>query len=270
MSGAGPDGVGGGSAWPPGQRTALCLCIDVSEPVLTEGPPPLVPEPWYERSGADRLLRLLADVDVAATLTWSRPSAISAQLVAEAHAAGHEVAARLRDDFLPASEWEDELRRTLAALGEMARAPVTGVKATGTNQRGQLYELIRALGLRWVIDQAYGDVPLVLGAEQEGPPLVHLPTSRWYDDRIAVREGGRDAAAVFSLWRDDLDVVRTEGGVMVLSLHPSLIGRPGLSRALAQLLDIAIEAGDIWITSAGAIAGWWRQQHQPASEGTGS
>ena len=61
----------------------------------------------------------------------------------------------------------------------------------------------------------------------------------------------------FETWRDDLDVLRDEGGLMCLTLHPFVSGRPGPSRTLAWLLDYAIDLGDVWIARADAIANWW-------------
>lgn len=92
--------------------------------------------------------------------------------------------------------------------------------------------------------------------ENDGAPLVHLPTSRWFDDRRLIDQT-LAATQVFESWRDDLDTVREEGGLLCLSWHPSISGRPGPSRAVTQLLDHAVDAGDIWIAPAGAIAGWW-------------
>ena len=44
---------------------------------------------------------------------------------------------------------------------------------------------------------------------------------------------------------------------MCLTLHPFVSGRPGPSRALARLLDYAIDLGDVWIARADHIARWW-------------
>ena len=64
----------------------------------------------------------------------------------------------------------------------------------------------------------------------------------------------------YEFWRDDLDVLRDEGGLMCLTLHPFVSGRPAPSRALARLLDYAIDLGDVWIARADQIARWWLER----------
>jgi hypothetical protein len=69
----------------------------------------------------------------------------------------------------------------------------------------------------------------------------------------------------YEFWREDLDVLRAEGKLLCLTLHPFVSGRPGPSRAVARLIDYAIDAGDVWIACADQIARWWLEQHGDAS-----
>ena len=59
-------------------------------------------------------------------------------------------------------------------------------------------------------------------------------------------------------------MLRTEGKLMCLTLHPFVSGRPGPSRALARLLDYAIDAGDVWIARADHFARWWLERSADA------
>ena len=245
--------------WPYGNRAALCLCIDVSEPATDDALTPIVPEPWYERAGADRLLRLLEDTGVNATFTWYRPGAISFDLIDRVQAAGHEVAARLRDDLTTVESWADALLTTRDTLAARINGAITGCKASGQVARPELYQIAHEAGLNWIIDQPYGDQPLPLRPEVDAAPLIHLPTSRWFDDRRLI-DYPVPASQLFEAWRDELDTLREEGGLLCLSWHPSISGRPGPSRAVTQFLDFAVDAGDIWIAPAGAIATWWTER----------
>ena len=223
-----------------------------------------MPEPWYERAGADRLLRVLADTGVSATWTWARPGPISFDLIERTQAGGHEVAARGRDDLLASAAWAADLAATRNTLASQTNGVITGCKAVGQSSRAEVRQVALDLGFRWLMDQPYGDVPILLRAESEGTSLVHLPTSRWFDDRRLFVDQSVSAREAFEIWRDDLDTLRDEGGLLSLTLHPSVGGRPGPSRAVAQLLDAAIEAGDLWLATAGAIAAWWADQSQAA------
>jgi peptidoglycan/xylan/chitin deacetylase (PgdA/CDA1 family) len=253
--------TGARERWPAGYRAALCLCVDVSEPAGDDELAPLVPESWYERAGADRLLRVLADTGVSATFTWSRPGPISFDLIEHVQDDGHEVAARARDDRVPAADWAADLTATRRALAARTGSEITGCRAVGQAARAEFRHVVRELGFHWLIDQPYSDLPIALRSETETPPLVHLPTSRWFDDRRLFLNQSLSARQAFEVWRDDLDTLRDEGGLLCLILHPSVGGRPGPSRAVALLLDVAIEAGDLWIATAGAVAAWWSEAH---------
>lgn len=250
--------------WPFGNRAALTLCVDVSEPPVDDTVPAAVPEPWYERAGSDRLVRVLADIGVSATFTWNRPTAISIEVISQVMAAGHEIAARVRDDVRQPADWAADLAETRSALSRRTGNEITGCKAVGEFARPALRQIAHEQGFQWLMDQPYGDIPILLHPDGDGTPLVHLPTSRWFDDRRLLGDQLVPARQVFEVWQDDLDVLRDEGGLMCLTLHPSISGRPGAVRAVAMLLDHAVEAADIWIAPAGAIASWWLEQHGPA------
>jgi hypothetical protein len=50
-------------------------------------------------------------------------------------------------------------------------------------------------------------------------------------------------------------------GRMCLTLHQLVSDRPGPSRALANLLDYAIDTSDSWNARADHVTQWWRDQH---------
>jgi hypothetical protein len=113
------------------------------------------------------------------------------------------------------------------------------------------------LGMLWVMDEPSGDLPYLVQPASSLPPLVQLPPSRWFDDYTVFVDHVLTPRHAFEMWRDDLDVLRDEGGMMCLTLHPFVSGRPGPSRTLAWLLDFAIDLGDVWIDRADRIAAWW-------------
>jgi peptidoglycan-N-acetylglucosamine deacetylase len=110
------------------------------------------------------------------------------------------------------------------------------------------------------MDVPSGDLPVLLRPDPAGAPLVQLPPSRWFDDYTYFVDHVLTASQTFEAWRDDLDVLRSESGLMCLTLHPFVSGRPGPSRALARLIDYAIDLGDVWIARADWIARWWLER----------
>jgi len=107
------------------------------------------------------------------------------------------------------------------------------------------------------MDEPGGDLPYLIQSASNLPPLVQLPPSRWFDDYTLFVDHVLPPRHAFELWREDLDVLRDEAGMMCLTLHPFVSGRPGPSRTLAWLLDYAIDLGDVWIDRADRQARWW-------------
>lgn len=110
------------------------------------------------------------------------------------------------------------------------------------------------------MDEPGGDLPYLIQPDSALPPLVQLPPSRWFDDYTLFVDQVLPPQHAFDVWREDLDVLRDDGGMMCLTLHPFVSGRPGPSRTLAWLLDYAIDLGDVWIDRADRMAHWWLAQ----------
>lgn len=161
-----------GNRWSGGHRAALCVSIDVDRPYgeLNDQPPANwydISQTDYDPTGVDRLLHLLADVDVRGTFCWVGRAA------------------------------EDEPDRIRRAVAE--------------------------------------------GFDPTLPPVVNLPPAKHYDDDVYVVDKAVTPQATLEFWREDLDVLRAEGGPMCLTLHPFVTGRPGPSRAPLNRLTLTQE-----------------------------
>ena len=256
--------------WPDGYRAALCVSIDVDgrygeanyrDPDDTYR----LSQTAYDATGTIRLLDLLADTGVGATFCWVGQAAEErSDLVVRAVTEGHEIALHTWDHRYPSGLTDDEQRvdmtRTLETLTRIAGAAPTGHKSAGWRYNAYTHALAQELGLRWVMDEPGGDLPYLILPDVSRLPLVQLPPSAWFDDYTYFVDHILPPQQVFECWREDLDVLRAEAKLMCLTLHPFVSGRPGPSRALARLLDHAIDAGDIWIARADQIATWWLAQ----------
>jgi peptidoglycan/xylan/chitin deacetylase (PgdA/CDA1 family) len=255
--------------WPGGHRAALCVSIDVDGRYGEANSRP--PDPYwinqtaYDPTGVERLLDLLADTGVSATFCWvGRVAEERPDLVRRAVAAGHEVAAHSWDhrrysEMSPAEQRED-VQKTLEALARVAGTAPTGHKTPGWRYDERTFGVLQELGLTWVMDEPGGDLPYLTRPDPARPPLVQLPPSWLYDDYPFFVDRLATPQQAFEFWREDLDVLRAEGKLMCLTLHPFVSGRPGPSRALARLLDYAIDLGDVWIARADLIARWWLER----------
>ena len=256
--------------WPGGHRSALCISIDVDGIYGEANYRDPDDRYWlsqtaYDPSGTRRLLRLLGDSGVPATFCWvGKVAEENPDLVRHAVADGHEIALHTWDHryytrMTPAEQRED-MERSVEVLTAVTGVPPVGHKTAGWRYTRETHAIAQELGLLWVMDVPGGDLPFLDQPNPGLPPLVHLPPSRWYDDYTSFVDQVLTPQATFEAWRDDLDVLRDEGGAMCLTLHPFVSGRPGPSRALARLVDYAIDLGDIWIARADWMARWWLER----------
>lgn len=260
------------SRWPAGHRSALIVSIDVDGTYGEANHRGVDDFYWRSQTEYDlqagvwRLLDLLADRETPATFCWvgrcveDRPDAVE-----RAEADGHENAIHSWDHryYTPMSfdEQLEDAGKTIAAIERVTGVRPLGHKTPAWRYNDETSRVMQQLGLLWQMDKASDDLPWVERPDPAGTPLVQLPPSRFYDDYTYFVDWTVNPRHAAEFWRDDLDVLRDEGKLLCLTLHPWVSGRPGPSRALANLLDYAIEAGDIWIARADHVAQWWLDQH---------
>jgi peptidoglycan-N-acetylglucosamine deacetylase len=260
----------GGSRWPDGYRCALCVSIDVDGVYGEANYRPADDRYWlsqtaYDPRGTERLLTVLADRGVLGTFCWVGRAAEDHPLhVRAAVAAGHEIAIhswehRAYNRMTP-DEQRADMERTRELLSRLAGEAPVGHKTASWRYDEATHRIAQQLGLLWIMDEPGGDLPYLIQPDPGAPSLVQLPPSVWFDDYTYFVDKVLSPRHVAETWQLDLDVLRDEGGLMCLTLHPFVSGRPAASRALAWLLDHAIDLGDVWVARADAIARWWLAQ----------
>ena len=265
------DGAERAPIWPAGHRAALCLSFDVDGQYGEANYRQADETYWlsqtaYDPVGVVRILDLLADTGVPSTFCWvGRVAEDRPDLVERAVAEGHEIALHSWDhryyNRLSDEEQRSDMLRTFETLSRISKTTPTGHKTAGWRYTEFTHRLAQELGLDWVMDIPAGDLPELMQPDPLRPPLVQLPPSRLYDDYSFFVDRVVTPQQTFEFWRDDLEVLRSEGKLMCLTMHPFVSGRPGPSRALARLIDYAIDAGDVWIARADHIARWWLERH---------
>jgi peptidoglycan/xylan/chitin deacetylase (PgdA/CDA1 family) len=276
VPGAGEAGEPAPSRWPEGFRCALAVTIDVDgrygeANYRDPGDTYWISQTAYDPRGTERLLDLLADRDVVATFCWvGRAAEEQPAHMRAAVAAGHEIALHSWDhrwyNTMTPDDQRDDMERTIEALSRISGTVPVGHKTASWRYDAATHRLAQEMGLLWVMDEPGGDLPYLIRPDPALPPLVQLPPSRWFDDYTLFVDQVSPPLHAFEIWREDLDVLREEGGLMCLTLHPFVTGRPGPSRTLGWLLDRAIDLGDVWIARADQIARWW-QQERPSAHG---
>ncbi|MDQ3656280.1 MAG: hypothetical protein M3457_14540 [Chloroflexota bacterium] len=253
--------IEGRITWPANHRAALVVVVHVDAPDLELRSPPRSLGLDYSATGLQRLLKVLADLDVSATTAWSATALASyPQLARLARDGGHELAL---SHALGASTDQQEvlLSRILdvPAIGLVESLPMKMAESVSPPSDG------RPAGLSWVITGAGGDVP-VLTVESDQQSVASIPVSPyWIDSAWLAPERPLPPSSLLEAWSLGLAEVRSDGGLMVVVLHPSISGRPGFSSQIERFLDEAIESGDVWIANAAQVAEWSRQEQADRS-----
>jgi peptidoglycan-N-acetylglucosamine deacetylase len=257
--------------WPGGHRCALCLSFDVDGPFGEQNYQPAtntyaISQTEYDPFGLRRILDILADADITATFCWvGKEAAERPTLVQAAADQGHEIALHSWDHRyyheMTAAEQLTDMTRTSNALFEITGRRPVGHKTAGWRYTADTHRVCQELGLKWAMDIPRGDLPFLMQPDASRDPLVQLPPSAHWDDYSFFVDKMMTPGQTFEFWRDDLDVIRAEGSLMCLTMHPFVSGRPGPSRALVRLIDYAIDLGDVWLARADQIADWWLQQY---------
>lgn len=265
---------GDGIKWPEGHRIALMVTFDFDVEWLRYSREGRKPLGFADRSrgeygiyeGLARCLRVLDKYDVKSTFfVPGRVVQDYPEQVREIAGKGHELAYH-------GWEHEDSLEMTREEEEQnMARAEEAFVSLTGK----------RPIGARGCFNMTYPFTPDLLrergytyssvmkncdyawlypGADQR--PLVELPVDHTFDDytfffftfNTPQHRSNYPVNYVFDFWLDCFDELAAEGDkIMVLKLHPQLIGRASRILLLDRFLNYA-ESHGAWITTCEEVA----------------
>lgn len=258
-----------GSPWPEGAGCAAAVTIDFD-----------AEEVWLSGGAAHRadvsqggfgarvavplLLELLGRLEIAATffvpgtVAERHPEVVEA-ILAAGHEVGHHGHRHLAPQRLSEAEEREELARGLDALRARG-AEVEGYRAPGWGLSERTLTLAGEHGLRYSSNLMDDIRP----CRHPGSGLIELPVHWSLDDAPHFWFGAADWSrrmsepdAVRRIWQAELEGIRRLGGLLVLTLHPQLIGRPGRIGMLEAFLEQIRAAGDVWVAPGREIARWW-------------
>jgi peptidoglycan/xylan/chitin deacetylase (PgdA/CDA1 family) len=259
--------------WPGEARAACAITFDVDaesailaiDPRLVERASTMSHQAYGPKVGVPRLLGVLERAHARATFfvpgfTARRyPDTVRAIV-----AAGHEIG------------WHNDLHEAPHSLsGAQERAiiergagvlePLTGTKPR--RYRAPLWELnartpalLAAAGFAYDSSLMDDDVPYRLdtGAEMLIELPVHWSLDDWeqyaYLPEPDIGSQIELPSKVLELWTGELDAMRDEGCLLVLTMHPFLSGRPSRAKMLGELLTRIRDRGDVWTATLGEIA----------------
>lgn len=220
---------------------------------------------YGEIVGINRLLAILkrsgvqANVMVSGILAERQPD-----IVRRIHADGHDIMAHsFAQDVVPVSLGRDEdranIERTTSAIQR-----VTGVRPLGWGSpRGTPGDLtvshLAEFGYQWYADALDNDVPYWKRVGDRA--LVSIPFTMDINDLPHAMRFGRTPQQFVDMFDAYLThAARANDGPIIIDVtaHAHCYGRPGNSWAYEEALNIALGRKDIWITTRGKIAEYFK------------
>jgi peptidoglycan-N-acetylglucosamine deacetylase len=257
-----------------GSAAALAILsfdVDAESPILAEGrrharsPMAMSHQAYGPLVAVPRILELLAEYELPATffvpgLTADRYPETVERIAAAGHEIGHHGYSHHSPLRLAADEEQADLERGLRALARCGIRP-EGYRTPSWEPSERTFDLLAEHGLRYDSTLMDDDRPYVL--ETEHGPLAELPPHWSLDDWNQYmylpdpRSGSgtiQPPSRAAALWREELDGMRRQGCLFVLTMHPFLSGRPGRIEALRTLVEHALAAGDVEFVSGAEAA----------------
>lgn len=217
------------------------------------------------RVGVPRLLDVLARADVRSTFfvpgfTARRYPDIVRRIVDAGHEVGWD-----NDLHEPPYSLSEADERAIIERGAEVLEPLTGARPRGyrapwweLNERTP--ELLAAAGFAYDSSLMDDDVPYRLGTP--AGPLIELPVHWSLDDWeqyafLPEPDIGAQIelpSKVLELWTGELDAMRDEGCLLVITMHPFLSGRPARAAMLREFLGRIRGRGDVWLARTDEVA----------------
>lgn len=255
--------------WPLGYSSAAAFTFDLDAEAVWEGETPenaqrpgvLSQGTYGPKVAVPLILDLLAKHGVRATffvpgINVERHRAAVEAVVAQ----GHELAVHGYTHTSPTALAPDEEAAELDRALELLRglgAEVTGYRSPSWDVSPVSLALCESRGIRYASQFMDDLVPY----RHAGRRILELPVQWILDDAPHFWFSGRDwtktirsVAEVEPIWTEELDGYRRLGGAYILTMHPQIIGRPSRLVLLDRMLERAVAAPDVWVTTCAEIA----------------
>ena len=253
-------------------KAALSLTFDVDAEcaILADSPAAwrdamaMTHQAFGPRVAIPRILRILAEEKVQGTFfipgwTARRWPQVVQQVLEGGHEVGLHSDTHRPPTTLTADEERADMERAMESLGALGATPV-GHRAAWWQATWTTLDLVGEFGLRYDSSLMDDDRPYVLRIGDrrvaELPPHWSLDDWEQYGFLPNPNIGSQieSPKKVFELWSLELDAQRSEGGLVVGTMHPFLSGRASRVEVIRQLIDHARISGDVWIAPLHEIA----------------
>ncbi len=272
--------------WPGGKRLAVYIAVCVEHFTYDDGGlglsySPGVPHPntynwaWREygnRVGAWRILDLLEQRSVPPTVLVNSSCYDHCPQLLDAFArAGAEFVGHGRTNSELQNGLDEDAERLLIAevrdrISGAGSRPPEGWMSPGANPSRATEDILAEEGFRYTLDWPLDDQPTWLATR--GGPLLSVPYPQEVNDvpMIAFHHGTGPAFADMVV--DNFDELLEQSSeqclVFGIVIHTFIVGQPFRLRRFRQALDHMLASSDeLWLTTPGQIANYWRGSVEP-------
>jgi len=229
--------------------------------------------------GMPRVLNLLERYGVHATFFipgWvaERNEALVKDVVARGHeVAHHSYSHRWIVNITPEEERE-EMERGMEVLTRITGHRPRGWRSPAAEFSDITLDLIKEYGFDYSSNFFDDDSPYLLEIGGQRTDIVELPFRWVLDDapfwQYSIVLPGRTLqapSAVLEAWKSEFDVLYAEDRMMMLGMHPEIIGQPSRIKVLEGLIEHALAHPNVWIDRCDRITDDMRPRLQEAAQG---
>lgn len=255
--------------WPNNAKVAVCLSFDIDNesPLMARDLAPL-PSPMSEteygaKEGMPRILAMLDREKLPASFYIPAVSAMLApEMVPAITKSGrHEIGLHgWIHESLPALDNAAEEQRLLTQQIDYftkvtGRRPV-GYRAGAWAFSHHTMDILRRANLLYDSSLMAMDQPYLLTANGQDTGLIELPVSWILDDAPYFGRTGAlpSPEAIFKVYQDEFDLGYREGGMVMLTFHPHVVGRRSRMVHLEKLVAYMKSKPGVWFATAEQIA----------------
>lgn len=273
-------------SWPGGKRLAVYIGFNLEHFAfgagLGAGIGPASPQPdvlnysWREygnRVGAWRCLELFDQLCLpTAALINTALIAHCPELLQAVMDRGDELVGHGHSNAFRQSDYAEEQERALLAgcrerIARLQGKPPAGWLSPWISESRVTPDLLTETGYAYNLNWAHDDQPTQIQT-RSGQTLWSIPYPQELNDIPMVMGRHLDGTAFADMVIDNFDEMllqsRQQSLVMGIALHPYIVGQPYRLRHLRRALQhiaAARDAGDIWVTTPGAICSHMQALH---------
>jgi allantoinase len=170
---------------------------------------------------------------------------------------GHAVTQVISSHMTPVTE-RGYVQSALSAVSRATRTDIKGWHGPEYGESLRTPAILAECGLKYVLDWPNDEQPYRM--RTDNGPLLSVPLAIDFDDVFAHWQRKISMERWVRSIKDALDQLeidgRSNGRMLVLNLHPWLIGQPWRVTFLYQVLKDLVSRKSVWLTTTNQIAHW--------------